>query len=198
MYINLIFRPFEPHLHHFAFREWERSLGVRAQLICVRKKWSNINFGKFFIPKPTFQSLQHFLSRPKAHFFKLENFSFIELSMRPTNQPLISFAFFIQNSWKWFYFWLKDVSSWFNMQNSTCTFMFQIEIFDQNFSSAHEIHYLACITSVSVSTSNHPRFSKNLVIMSKTYQNSHFRFYIVSNTFHFQVIILWLFKFPNH
>lgn len=143
MYTSPTFQPLEPHLRHFSFGEWERSLAVRAQLIIVRKRGYNIIFWKVFILKPNFSSEKHF------HVFKinfythftifhfdskhissnLKNFFFIELSMRLTNQPWIAFSFFIQNSWKLFKFGLKHVPSWFNMKNSTCTFMFKIWYF---------------------------------------------------------------------
>ena len=53
--------------------------------------------------------------------------------MRSTNQVWIAFTFFIQNSWQIFHFRSKHVSSWFNVKNSTCPFMFQIWVFWSKF-----------------------------------------------------------------
>ena len=46
---------------------------------------------------------------------------------------MVCIHIFIQNSWKWFQFQLKHVSSWSNMKNSTCAFMFQIWCFWSKF-----------------------------------------------------------------
>ena len=76
-----------------------------------------------------------------------------------------------------------------------CIHAANLRILDQKFIFAHEIHCLAHRTNMSVLASNHPIFSQNLVIMSKTSQNSHLRFWIVSVAFNFRAISLWLFTY---
>ena len=96
-------------------------------------------------------------------------------------------------------FWIK--TCFLVIQNekfNLCIHAPNLRILDQNCSLAHEIHCLSCMTSISVLGSNHPTFSQNLVIISKTFLNSHFSFQIVSNTFKFWAISLWLFTYPSH
>ena len=146
MYINPIFRPFDPHFHHFSFGEWERILGVRAQPVCVRKRGASINFGKLFIPRPIFQVKKLFPSSKTQLFTHFTIFYlnskhislnlklFLRLTSHETDQPTLDYiCIFIQNSWKWFHFRLKYVSSWFKMQNLTCALMFQIWYFLSKF-----------------------------------------------------------------
>ena len=78
-----------------------------------------------------------------------------------------------------------------------CIHLSNLIFFYQNFNFAHEIVYLACITSLWDLASNQLIVSQNTVIIYKTSQDSHLSLQVVSNTFRFRVISLWLFTFPN-
>ena len=155
-----------------AFGEREKSLGVRnTNTFFVRKSGSNIEFRKIFIhnqnfqvrntsmfQKSNFHSLYHFSLQLKTHFFELENFFFIKLSMTSANPSWLALAFFIKThetnfilDWNIF---LHDLTWKFQFVNSC----FKFDIFGQNFSSAHEIDCLVYMTSLLVLASNHLRF----------------------------------------
>ena len=172
MYINTIFRPFKPHLHHFSFGEWERRLGVTTQPICVRKRGSNINFGKFFIPKPNFQ-VRKLFQVIKLIFSLTSPFSiltqstflqtwklFLHWTFHETNQPTLDcIHIFHPKLMKVILFSMETCFFMIQLAKFNLHWCFKFDIFGQNFRYAHEIGCLACMTSLSVLTSNHIIFS---------------------------------------
>ena len=81
-------------------------------------------------------------------------------------------------------------------QFNSCIHATELKIFDQNFSFAHEIHRMACMTSLLVLASNLRKMWWNLVSMLLTYHNPCRIFSVVSNTRNFWTILLWLFTYP--
>ena len=130
MYINPIFWPFYPHLHHFSFGECERSLGVRAHLVFVRKRGSNIKFGKFFIPKPNFQVRKLF------QVLKL-NFSVTSLSISTQSTFLQTWKLFIHRTFhetnqptlNWIHIFYPKLMKDISFLIETCFFMIHHENF---------------------------------------------------------------------
>ena len=206
IYINPKFRPLGHNLHHYHLGS-ERGVWVgKHKHISFEKRGSNITLGNFS-SQIKFLSEKHFhvsiTSLPihlnSKHISSNLKLFFIELSMRPTNPPWLAFHSSSKTHTNDCILVEKHVSWWFNMKNSTCAFMHQIwDFLYQNFSSTHEIHHLAHMKSMLVLASNHPIFWWNLMIMSKTSQNSHLSFHIVSNTFKFQTIFQWLFTYHIH
>ena len=96
MHTNPILRPFEPHLHHFSFGKWERSLSVRVQLICVRKRGSSINFGMFLIPKPNLQVNKNLSSSKTQNF---TDFTIFYLDSKHISLDLKTFFYSSNSPW---------------------------------------------------------------------------------------------------
>lgn len=68
-------------------------------------------------------------------------------------------------------------------------------LFDQNFNFTHEIHRMACMTSLLILASDLQIIWWNMVSMILTYHNPCWSFQIVSNTQLFLTILLWLFTY---
>ena len=108
MYINSSFRPYEPHLHHLTLGECERSLGVRAYLVFVRKgdiasSLQVFSFHPSFSSEKTFPQVWklkklfthfHFLSQLKAYILQTLKLFTHRAPMRQTNQLWIAFTNF--------------------------------------------------------------------------------------------------------
>ena len=183
MYINPSFRPYDPHLHHLAFGECERSLGVRAYLFFCEERGSSFKFISFFHFIEVFQGRKlfqfwklkifthfHFLSQLKLLFFQTSKLFIHRTPIRPTNQLWIAFTHFHPNL-------MKDISFFDrNMFLHDPTWKFQLvdscskfEFFGRKFTSAHEIGCLAYMTCLSVLASAQLIFTWKAVIMYKTY-----------------------------
>ena len=183
MYINPSFRPYEPHLCHFSFRECERSLGARGYLVFVRKKdlasslqvfHSNQVFQVrklFQVWKLNISLTSTFFLNSKHTFSRHRNFSFIELPWDRLTDSGLHFTFSSKTherdiifDWNMF---LHDPTWKFQLMYSCSKF----EYFSRNFTFAHEIGCLACMTSLSALASAQLGFAWKMVVMYKTYQN---------------------------
>ena len=146
MYINPSFEPNEAHLHHLAFGECERSLGVRAHLVFWEERGSSSKFASLYIPSKFFKwenfskyensnfSFTFTLFLNSQHIFsQLQNFSLIKLPWDRLTYFGLHSHIFIQKSWSTYHLRLKHVSSWSYLKISTCRTMFKISVFGRNF-----------------------------------------------------------------
>ena len=174
---------------HLAFGECERSLGVRAHLVFCEETGSSFKFASFSIPskffkwenfskfeKQNFPLTFTYLLNSKHVFFKLRNFSFIELPWdRLTDSGLhLTFSYKTHERHLIFYFnmFSHDPIWKYQLVVSCSKFQFLVEIWP----STHEIGCWSRMSSLSVLTSARLIFAWKVMIMYKTSQNSHLIF----------------------